>query len=576
MLPGTSRGFPYKLRIHLPKPQPQTHLHALTRVVQKILRLETSTHTFHDVSLYGGMVAVGEYYVKVHIGGQMLRVQIDTGSATLAAPLKQCNHCKRGDMRYSVEDSNSSIAEYISCGHGECDANTCSYDCGKCSSIKACCAKANSSNCAFHLNFGDGSGAKGMLVRDQFQWGDVTFPVTFGGIASDSDDFERSEVDGILGMAYPPLACNPSCVTPTFDAMRKEYPSMKDYFTICITEDSGRMVLGDYAASLSTKPVSDINWVPMELSTPPTFYSFPIVGKFKMDGKEVDLPNFSRAIVDSGTTLIVVSKGTFAMIKKLFLQDYCGVPGLCGADTWFQAAHCTQLEDNELMKLPTLTIPLDGFDLQMGPKDYMINYASKGPDIWCVGIMSLDAMSGGVNVILGNVVMNKYVTIYDREQKRIGFIDSDTKCGADSSKAPGNDNSDEDGSTSGYGGEAATIKCAAARNCSECADVDGVDCKWLSKEDKCVPGLAPLWMCTFVGLETRLVYVVGTAVGAVVAAILLVAVFVHSYRKRRDAEDVSAKDDAEVQEQEPLAPNEQVSSPVEDTRGAFTVGEEEP
>lgn len=528
------------------------------------------------------MVAVGEYYAKVHIGGQMLRVQIDTGSATLAAPLKQCTHCKRGDMRYSVEESSSGIAEYISCGHGECGANTCSFDCGKCSATKACCAKANTTNCAFHLNFGDGSGAKGMLVRDEFKWGDAEFPVTFGGIASDSDDFERSQVDGILGMAYPPLACNPSCVTPTFDAMRKTYSSLKDYFTICITEDSGRMILGDYESSLSTKPVSAVTWVPLELSTPPTFYSFPITGSFQMDGKDVELPSFSRAIVDSGTTLIVVSKSTFTVIKRQFLTDYCDVPGLCDSETWFEAAHCTKLSDADLMKLPTLTIPLSGFDLKMGPKDYMINYASKGPEFWCVGIMSLDSMSGGVNVILGNVVMNKYVTIYDREEKRIGFIESDTKCGTSSKSDESDDNSnDGDQDTSGYGGvsdadnEESAEKCATATNCSDCADVDGAQCKWMSKEEKCVPGLAPLWMCTFVGLESNLVYIVGIAVGAVVAAIILIAVFVQAYRKRRDGEEIDSKED-ERQEQEPLAPDDDaVPHNMRDTSGAFTVGDEE-
>lgn len=589
LIPGTSRGFPHTLRIHEPIPAPPTPLHALVRRVRQSLQLEPSTHTIYDAELFGGMVAVGEYYAKVYIGGQMLRVQIDTGSATLAVPLKQCTHCKRGDLRYSLEDSNSTIAEYISCEHDECSPNTCSYDCGKCSSAKACCSKADDSNCAFYLNFGDGSGAQGMLVRDQFAWGGASFPVTFGGIASDSDDFERSQVDGILGMAYSPLACNPSCITPTFDAMRNTISSMKDYFTICITEDSGRIVLGDYDPTMSSKSVSEITWVPLQLSTPPTFYSFPIVGKFKMDEKEIDLPDFSRAIVDSGTTLIVVSEDTFDVIKKQFLSNYCDVPGLCGSDSWFQAAHCTKLEEDELLKLPTLTIPLTGFDLKLGPKSYMINYSSKGPDFWCVGIMSLNGMSGGVDVILGNVVMNKYVTIYDRDEKRIGFVESDTKCGNDVSKNPstsgaddGSEDSNSDQNTSGYGGasndgdEVDVLKCATARNCSECASVEQAKCKWSGKDSKCVPGSAPWMMCTFAGLESGFVYIVGSAAAAVIAAVAVVAILVQSYRTRRGSDNGNIEGDGETQEYKPLDPGDTELTSEGRSRNPFSVGDEEP
>ncbi len=100
-----------------------------------------------------------------------MRVQIETGTATLAAPLKQCSNCKRGERRYAIEDSTSEIAEYMTCDHSECEANTCGYRCDKCSEdSNTYCAKAKSSNCAFHLNFGDGSSAKDMLVRDMYEW----------------------------------------------------------------------------------------------------------------------------------------------------------------------------------------------------------------------------------------------------------------------------------------------------------------------------------------------------------------------------------------------------------------------
>lgn len=567
------KGFHRFVVLHDPPAKPSIRLHTLARKLG-ILRHRSAVR--NSVDLYGGMVAVGEYYARVKIGGQTLRVQIDTGSATLAAPLKQCTDCKRGDMRYSVEDSDSGIAHYISCDHDECQRDTCGFGCGKCSSIQACCSKSNSSNCAFHLNFGDGSGAKGMLVRDEFAWGDVKFPVTFGGIASDSPDFERKQVDGILGMAYRSLACNPSCVTPTFDAMLEQEKSngMKDMFSICITYDGGRLILGEYDSALSTK---EISWVPLDLSSPPTFYSFPLSGDLLVNGEALSLPEYSRAIVDSGTTLIVFSTSTFNTFKNYLLKNFCDVPGLCaeeGDESWFQAAHCTRLRDEDRNKLPTLTFKLNGFDVEMGPSDYLINYVSKGPEFWCVGIMSLDSMSGGVDVILGNTVMKKYVTVYDRENSRVGFVESDTNCGTgsrneDSSlpapKGQGTGDGDSDSETnddtpnaSGSGGDeddsAASTACAMATNCTACLHITETSCKWDGSSKTCVPGTALAWMCKLEDLESRFGYVVGGGVAIVVAAIAVVALVVHSYRMRRDANSLTDDNDA-TELKEPLDPN---------------------
>lgn len=582
MVPGSARGFHRFVVLHNPLPVPKNQLHALIR--RLFVSRNHETTKYHRVDLYGGMVAVGEYYARVKIGGQTLRVQIDTGSATLAAPLKQCTNCKRGDMRYAVEDSTSGIAHYVSCDHDECQKGTCGYGCGKCSSIQACCAKSNSSNCAFHLNFGDGSGAKGMLVRDEFEWGDIKFPVTFGGIASDSPDFERKEVDGILGMAYRSLACNPSCVQPTFDAMLKqeEKNGMKDLFAICITYDSGRMVLGDYDPTLSTKSIS---WVRLHLSQPPTFYSFPLQGDLQVNGKSLSLPEYSRAIVDSGTTLIVFSTSTFNAFKSHLLKHYCDVPGLCPSgdnESWFQAAHCTRLRSEDYKKMPTLTFKLEGFDVVMEPSDYLINYASKGPDLWCVGIMALDAMSGGVDVILGNTVMKKYVTIYDRENSRVGFAESDTKCGvnthSDSSVSNPNDSDDNErggkgdnidgqGTNGDDDNEKSTTACAAATNCTSCLSVQGTSCKWDASNKNCVPGTALKWMCKLEELESNVAYIVGGSVAAVLAAIVVVAVVVHTYRKRRDALSVDESEKNELEQ--PLAPNGGRGN--DDNRAAFSI-----
>ena len=501
------------------------------------------------------MVAVGEYYAKVKIGGQTLRVQIDTGSATLAVPLKECVNCKRGDMRYSIDDSTSGIAEHISCGSNDCSANTCSsMGCGKCSDKGACCAKSDPRYCAFHLNFGDGSGAQGILVRDILSWGDASFPVTFGGIRSDSPDFERSQVDGILGMAYPSLACNPSCIKPTFESMLQKY-SMKDMFTVCITYDSGRMVLGDYDSSLSTK--TDINWVPLDRLSPPTFYSFPLIGNLMVNEVDLPLPDYSRAIVDSGTTLIVFSHQTFDRFKSYLQTHFCSVPGLCDPDSWFKPAHCTKISDSDRMKLPNLKFRLSGFNLTLGPSEYLINYASKGPEFWCVGIMALDSMSGGVDVILGNTVMKKYVTIYDREDHRVGFVESDTKCGAIAKNNPAQTLTSDPNSNEGTSSGGSETTGSGSDSGSGTSTTNSTTPRGKEKGGNDNAEAS--------GLAGNMAYVIGGAAVAIVASVALIAGLVHVYRKRN-----SANSESDSETKTPLANHEEV-----DTSAAFALDDDE-
>lgn len=580
LLPNSTRGFPQHLRFVHPQRYQSYVLNANKTVKVRRNRLRWVSR-YHNVQLYGGMVAVGEYYAKVQIGGQTIRVQIDTGSATLAVPLSECVNCKEGDMRYDISASNSGQAKHIACDDKDCGENTCSpVTCSHCSTNNACCSASDKSKCSFHLSFGDGSGAKGYLVRDMLKWGDVEFPVTFGGIHSDSPDFERSQVDGILGMAYPSLACNPSCILPTFESMMQmKDMKLKNMFSICITYSSGKIILGDYDPTLSSQQVS---WVPLKLANPPSFYSFPLIGNMKIDGTDLPLPSYSKAIVDSGTTLIVFSHRTFDAFTGYLKKHYCEVPGLCEANSWFRPAHCTKIADKDRLKLPTVEFALEGFTIKLSPSEYLINYASKGPDFWCVGLMALSSMSGGVDVIFGNTVMKKYVTVYDREKQRVGFAESDKNCGLErttgdallqqasepskSEPVPEEEPTNSENTNEGAQKQPPTVSgnnprsslgaqhslCDAARNCSACSAVADVKCRWANGE--CTEGDGSLLMCTYDALSGNLLYIVGGTIVAVVAGVVAIFVVVHIYRKRQNGSTSSSEDANEVRE--PLATNE--------------------
>ena len=550
------------------------------------------TSRFYEVHLHGGIVAVGEYYARVKIGGQTVRVQIDTGSATLAVPMAECTSCKKGDMRYDIKKSNSGQARIIGCNDDECEGNKCnSFICGKCSAKRGCCATSDHGACAFHLSFGDGSGARGILVKDMLEWGNTKFPVVFGGIRHDSPDFERKQVDGILGMAYPRLACNPSCVKPAWESAR-DYLKLKDMFTMCMTDDGGTITFGDFDSRVNT---TEVTWVPMHLTNPPNFYNMRLVGNMKIGERELVLPSYRRAILDSGTTLIVFSRRAFKMFLDHLMTHYCHIPGLCKTPTWFKPAHCVKIEDEDRLKLPNLEFQLEGFKISLTPSEYMINYKSKGPLYWCVGLMELDTMSGGVDIIFGNTVMKKYLTIYDRANVRLGFAECGGNCDPKTTtttettalpiKKPPNDNTDQDtiqkpilpkepknapqphsGSQAGAqqhsqaaGTQSAVALCGTAKNCTECTKLGDKKCFWDTPLSACIPGLPTKLMCAIDSIVSHTAEVIGTIVAVCFVLILLIIVVVWRKRKRRMEELDARVDPYEQDEQlEPLAREEQL------------------
>lgn len=590
--PGSSRGFPAVVRIHERVVGAMKTAGAAGSAVADdgdMLPETTArwTSRLEAVNLKGGIVAVGEYYAEVQLGGQMVRVQIDTGSTTLAVPMEECESCRKGDMRYSVSKSVGKVGRPVPCDGDVCTPNMCSpFSCGKCSATKACCSKLNTDNCGFHLSFGDGSGASGELVIDNLTWGNnITFPVVFGGILKDSPDFERSTVDGILGLAWPKLACNPSCVEPTFDAMVRHL-KIDNIFSMCITGTGGKLVLGGHDTTLAK---ADPVWVPMVLRSPPSYYPFKVTGPLRIGDRDAtELPPLRKGIVDSGTTLIVFSQHYWNLFVEHMQKHYCDdIPSLCEKTTWFRPAHCVRISDEELDKMPTLRFPLENdFVIELTSREYMVDYPSKSSR--CVGFMALDSMSGGIDWIAGNVVMEKYVTIYDRAAKRIGFALSKGGCvstaiadaapdaavgPATPTAAPEGTKPDAEQAATGTAAaprapnvSAAKCEAATADGCTACASLRG--CAWHYTQKTC--GLRPgatggdagglaasvpypscagasCW-CSAAGFASSFWRVVGTAVGAVLASLVLVGAVVGGVvrRRRRLAAAAAPAEDGDV------------------------------
>ena len=406
---------------------------------------------------------MGEYYIKVRIGEQDVHLQIDTGSSTMAVPLKECSNCVKSGRALDVRETSS--AKLLNCSSAACQTNTCHVFriCRVCSpDTRACCSINNPKKCGFYLSYADGSTASGALVESDVSLGELGANLHYGGILSASSGFENKLVDGIFGMAYKSLACNPTCVMPLFDKLVKESKVKEDVFSICTGRGGGTLTLGGVNASLHE---GEIGWSSMPQRQVRHFYDV-AVKSVSADGKLLELPHFTNAIVDSGTTVLVIAPSAFLTLKKHFLANYCDVPGLCVDSknhseskrkiaSWFEPGYCALLTKEHIRKLPTITITLKGgVNLELEPEDYMLKYVPHSSyslnklTFHCLGISYLEGLDRMENnVILGNTVLQKYLTVYDRKNERIGFAKSKSCLGSEdrSASPPANELSEDHG-----------------------------------------------------------------------------------------------------------------------------------
>lgn len=116
-------------------------------------------------------------------------------------------------------------------------------------------------------------------------------------------------------------------------------------------------------------------------------------------------------------------------------KHYCHIPHMCGPTTWFLPSACVDLSPDLFEQLPTFTFLLGAgtgseFELKLRPEDYLVQSVNHGVTLRCVGFMALDQLSPGTDIIFGNTIMLRYLTVYDRANKRMGFAESSGTCGA--------------------------------------------------------------------------------------------------------------------------------------------------
>jgi len=337
------------------------------------VRFNPKVRYHHDIPLSD--YAEAQFYGPITIGTppQNFKVVFDTGSSNLWVPSKKCTQ--------------------LSCKlHNK-------YDSSKSSTYKA-------NGTAFEIEYGSGN-ISGIVSNDVVGLADLTVKnQDFAEVVKeDGMAFTFGKFDGILGLAFDTISVGHA--TPVWYNLMAQGLVDEKVFSFWLARNStgimggGQLTLGGVDKTLFK---GDLQYVPL---THENYW------QIKMDGVIFEYRNLCpddgcKAIVDSGTSMIT---GPTELINKINGQLGCIISG----------SECSWLHCPDYSTLPDLEFKLNGVSYILTPQEYIMETGGA-----CISaLMGMDIQEPvGPLWILGDRFMEKFYTVFDYENKRVGFAEA--------------------------------------------------------------------------------------------------------------------------------------------------------
>jgi len=349
---------------------------------------------------------------------QQFRVVMDTGSANLWVPGKECGsgggscgrQCQGFLCQFLCDKSccNSLDANFMY--KAPAPKNACTgkhlFDGSKSSSYKK-------NGQSFQITYGTGA-CSGYIATDKVCLGDICVDNGFGVATSLAPFFADQPLDGILGLGFQQLAVDH--IKPPVQTMIDNKLLANPIFTVWMTmthaenETGGLITIGDY----DKKHCSDqVDWIPLSSAT---YYQVSLDGVKvgSKDGQE-ELVLISpqdrlgaQAISDTGTSLIA---GPARDIQQIGER-------LGGKLDQSQGVYMVPCDAAKT--LPPVIFTINGKEFPVTAKNYVLQLSEQDPRCF-LGFQGMPSMGFGPSWILGDCWIREYCQIYDMGSKRLGL-----------------------------------------------------------------------------------------------------------------------------------------------------------
>jgi len=316
--------------------------------------------------------ANAQYYGTISIGTppQSFRVIFDTGSSNLWVPKVGCKHCGLPLIGRKNKYDHQTSSTYMEDGAD------------------------------FEIMYGSGS-VSGFFSKESVTVADdiVIEGQRFGEIEDAGGlglAYSIGKFDGILGLGFTSISIDGA--TTVFENALKQNKLDQPIFSFYLGDNApGELTFGGYDAS---KFEGDLNFVHLDAAT----YWQIALDKIVAGDFEKESSDKITAIVDSGTSLLAGPKADVAKIAAAV----GATPNIVGEYT----IDCKNLDD-----IPDVTFTIGGIEYTIPGKKTVIQ--AQGTCLFA--FIGIDFPAPGPQWILGDVFMREYYTVFNYNDKTIGF-----------------------------------------------------------------------------------------------------------------------------------------------------------
>ncbi|EGR30663.1 WD repeat protein [Ichthyophthirius multifiliis] len=221
--------------------------------------------------------------------------------------------------------------------------------------------------------------------------------------------FEQGEFDGIIGLSYPALGGG---LLTIVDYMKQQGIISEKVFNFYLNrEDESDESFLSFGKVDKKLVDGEINY--HKVSNP--MYWTIQAENFLLDGNDIGLcsdDHKCNLVIDSGTSIVTGPEEDLLILFQ-YLSD-------SGYDC------------NDIKKMPTITFVIDGQSYHIHPEEYIISFNGIQQSLYkhadnpteCTGgfiPMNIKDPILGNLWIIGDLIMSKFLTVFDRENNRIGF-----------------------------------------------------------------------------------------------------------------------------------------------------------
>ena len=361
-----------------------------------------------DSNVYGSAFGLYYYYGHLYLGPNMKKQSyiLDTGSTITTSPCQPlCTDCGKHFNSYYVLSSKNQV---LSCESEMCDL------------VKSFCNKNN--ECSFNSHYTEGSTLNGFFVNESvkfcenYQNQNETY-IPIGCTTYENNLFYTQEADGIMGLANS----NENIIT----VMYKLGAVKHNIYSLCLSQIGGYFSIGEIN---NTFHKTNIKYFMLNSNY---FYNIDILNIY-INNKTVTKYDsiINSNIIDSGTTISYFPKIIFEQMEN-FIKTICNNyenKKACGKYEYDDSYGACFIFENNLQLInaiknywPIITFEIYDYNYEWKPENYFFNMSNEKIIKGCMGFNKEKSSN---RLTLGSTWMIGHDIIFDRENKKIGFVEA--------------------------------------------------------------------------------------------------------------------------------------------------------